>query len=122
MVDIAVFLALILLFFMVILPFFDDFLRPDGEYLSLPIAGVVLVLVLLINFAVQYPFMVINQTIGKAFFGLRIVSTNNNRPMTFWIVFQRELFAKVFTMYLMAIPVIFGRQGQHDVACETEVV
>jgi uncharacterized RDD family membrane protein YckC len=117
-VDVFVFIAFIVLFFLVIIP---RFVPADGE-LSLFMAGVALALICGLTFLVQYPFMVVNQTIGKAFMGLRIVSTNDARPLTVGIIFQRELFAKVFTCYFMCLPVLFGREGKHDEVCETGVV
>jgi len=70
----------------------------------------------------QYPFLMNQQTLGKAFFGLRIESTNDQRPITPSVIVQRELFAKVMTCYFMCLPVLIGQVGKHDEACETEVV
>jgi len=119
-IDIFVFLAIVVALFMFALPTF--FPPADGEEMSLIMAGTGLALVVLLTFAVQYPFLVMHQTIGKAFFRLKIISTNAQRPLTVGILVQRELFAKVFTFYFMCIPMLFGKTGQHDVACETEVV
>ncbi|MCL2188121.1 MAG: RDD family protein [Defluviitaleaceae bacterium] len=117
-VDIFVFIAIIVVCFQVIIPLFI----PAGEGLSLPWAGVVMVGVCGATFLAQYPFMLVNQTIGKALFGLRVISTNDARPMAAGIIFQRELFAKVMTCYFMCLPVLFGQEGKHDEVCETEVV
>ncbi|MCL2499354.1 MAG: RDD family protein [Defluviitaleaceae bacterium] len=118
LVDIFVFLAVIVLFFIFVIPFF----LPDGEGLSITMAAIVLIVIILTVFLLQWPFMKVNQTIGKAMMGLRIVSVNGERPLTVGIVLQRELFAKVFTCYFMCFPVLFGREGKHDIVCETEVV
>jgi len=118
-IDIFVFIALIVLFFAVILPFFI----PSSETeLSLIWAGVTLITILAVTFSVQYPFLRVNQTIGKAFFGLKIASTNEGRPLTLSIILQREVFAKSFTCYFMCLPVLLGLKGQHDIVCETEVI
>jgi uncharacterized RDD family membrane protein YckC len=117
-VDIFVFIAAVVLFFLFVIPRFV----PESGELSTPMAGLVLVLIVVLTFLLQWPFMTVNQTIGKAMMGLRIVSTNGERPLTYGIVLQRELFAKVFTCYFMCVPVLFGRQGKHDEVCETEVV
>ena len=120
LIDIFVFLAIVVALFMFVLPTF--FPLPYGEDMSMVVAGAMFVFVILLTFGVQYPFLVIHQTIGKAFMGLRIVSKNDGRPLTLGIIVQREVFAKVFTFYFMCIPVLFGREGHHDLACETEVV
>ena len=119
-VDVFVFVAIVVLFMVVVLPFF--LVDGDEGVFGLVVAGGGLVLICGLVFLVQYPFLRINQTIGKAFVGLRIVSTNDRRPLTIQIILQREIFAKVLTCYFMCIPVLFGKEGQHDVACETEVV
>ena len=85
-------------------------------------AGILLIVIAALVLGVQYPFMLINQTIGKAFFGLKIVSTNDGRPLTPGVILQRELFAKVFTAYILCIPVLLGKAGEHEIATETKVV
>ena len=118
-IDVFVFIAIVVLFLVVILPLF----LPYGqEEISLGVAGISFILVGCLVFLLQYPFMRINQTIGKAFFGLRIESTNDRRPLTVGIIVQRELFAKALTCYFMCLPVFFGNEGQHDIVCETRVV
>ena len=117
-VDIFLFIATIVFFFIFIIPRFV----PQGEGLNTPMAIIILLLICGLNFIAQYPFMVVNQTIGKAMMGLRIMSTNVERPLSVGIILQRELFAKVLTCYFMCLPVFFGRTGKHDEVCETEVV
>jgi uncharacterized RDD family membrane protein YckC len=78
-------------------------------------------LVVVVTAGIQIPFLLVNQTLGKAFFGLRVVSTNSERPITPGIVLQRELFAKIATGYLMCLPVLVGKKGGHDVVTETDV-
>ncbi|MCL2204642.1 MAG: RDD family protein [Defluviitaleaceae bacterium] len=117
-VDIFIFITTVVLFFIFIVPLFV----PEDGALGMPMAGLVLLVICALNFLLQYPFMAVNQTLGKAMMGLRITSTNDERPLTLGIVLQRELFAKVLTCYLMCAPVLFGREGKHDEVCETEVV
>jgi len=117
-VDVFVFVAIVVLFLMFILPIFVT----DEGTASLAAAGFGLVAICSITFILQYPFLRINQTIGKAFMGLRIVSTNDRRPLTMGIIVQREIFAKALTCYFMCLPVLIGKEGQHDVVCETKVV
>ena len=116
-VDIFVVLAVIVLFLMFVLPLFVS----DGQA-PLWAAGFGLILIGFTVFILQYPFMLVNQTIGKALMGLRIASTNHQRPLTVSIILQRELFAKALTCYLMCLPVLIGKEGQHDVACETQII
>ena len=117
-VDVFIFFATVVLFFLFIVP---RFVPEDGELGTL-LAAVFLVVIAGLVLLVQLPFMQVNQTIGKAMMGLRVVSTNDERPLSVGVILQRELFAKAFTMYFMCLPVLFGRQGLHDEACETEVV
>jgi len=116
--DIFVFIATVVFFFVFVIPRFV----PEDGGLGMPMAALVLSVICAVHFLMQYPFMVMHQTIGKAMMGLRIASTNNERPLTVGIIVQRELFAKVFTCYFMCLPVLFGREGKHDEVCETEVV
>jgi uncharacterized RDD family membrane protein YckC len=118
-VDIFVFVVIVVFTFVFALPFFF----PTYEYEMGIVVGIfVLICIFSLVFLLQLPFMLVNQTIGKGLLGLRIVSTNPGRPLTVGIIFQRELFAKAMTCYFMCVPVFFGKQGQHDIACETEVV
>jgi hypothetical protein len=124
-VDIFVFFAVVVFTFVFALPFF----LPAAEYVNGYDGGFgtvqavfVLVCISSLVFLLQYPFMKVDQTIGKGLMRLRIVSTLEGRPVTVGIVFQRELFAKALTCYFMCVPVLFGKEGQHDIVCETEVV
>lgn len=116
LVDIILFLAAIVGLYVFILPFVTDLVDP------MVFAALSLVAVVVINFAAQYPFWQVHQTIGKAFFRLKVISTNDQRPLTTSIMFQREVFAKAFTCYFMCLPVLFNSEGQHDIVCETEVI
>ena len=118
-VDVFIFLAITVAVFAFVLPFFVPI--PEGEYMSIPWAIFALIGVVGFTMAVQWPFYLNNQTVGKAFFRLRLKSTNDSRPLTTSIILQREIFAKVFTAYIMCLPVLWGSEGNHDKACETEV-
>jgi len=118
-VDVFIFIAITVGIFVFVLPFFVPL--PDEGDMSLPWAVLALIGVVGFTLAVQWPFYLNNQTLGKAFFRLRIKSTNDIRPLTPTIILQREVFAKVFTAYLMCLPALYGHEGHHDLACETEV-
>ena len=120
-VDIFVFLAIVVMFFLFILPYFLLVIGWYGE-ISVSIVLTVLILIVSLNFAVQYPFLRSHQTIGKTFFGLKIISTNEQRLLTLSVILQREIFAKIMTCYIMCLPVLLNKRGKHDEACETDVV
>ena len=115
--DIVLFFAILVVLFINVTPVLSRFIANQT------ITGViVLLMVVLLVAAVQLPFILAHQTVGKAFFRLKIVSTNNERPMTASVVFQREVFCKIATGYLLCIPALYGRTGGHETATETEVV
>lgn len=88
-----------------------------------PTIGAVFVLILAIAIiaGIQYVFLQTHQTIGKAFFRLKIVSTEPDRPLDMSILLQREAFIKMFSCYLVCFPVLLGRVGGHEVATKTKV-
>jgi len=116
-VDIFLFFAIIAMYFSFLFP-----LMPGSEGESFLLAGLSLLFIVAAYFAVQYPFLKVHQTVGKAFFGLKIISTNEQRPLTVSVIVAREVFAKVMTCYLMCLPVLFKGRGKHDEACETDVI
>lgn len=82
--------------------------------------GIVIVfLFICVLFLLQLPFLMVNQSIGKAFCGLEIQSTNSERPLTLSILLQREIFCKLMTCYFLCLPVISGQLGGHEIATET---
>jgi len=116
-VDIVLFFAILVVLFINVTPVVSRFIANPT------VTGViVLALVLVVVGGIHYPFMIAHQTIGKAFFRLKIVSTNVERPMTASIVLQREVFCKVATGYILCAPVLYGRVGGHEIATETEVI
>jgi len=89
---------------------------------SVSAAAVVLVAALFVSLGIQYPFLKIGQTVGKAFFGLSVDSAVLERPVTVSIMFQREVFLKLFTCWFICIPVLWGAPGGHETATQTKVV
>ncbi|MCL1996802.1 MAG: RDD family protein [Defluviitaleaceae bacterium] len=110
----------ILVFFIVIIGFFVFAVPILGEESAVSVVAL-LVVAIAVPSLLQYPFMKVGQTIGKAFFGLHIVSTNEGRAITPFVVFHREVIAKVMSCYLICIPVLFGKIGPHEVMTETRV-
>ncbi|MCL2016867.1 MAG: RDD family protein [Defluviitaleaceae bacterium] len=117
MVDISVFLIVVILAFMYVDPQLSQIFGNSPV-----VAGILLVMTVVGTFILQYQFFKVNQTIGKAFFRLVIVSSNDARPLTPGIIIQRELLGKLCTGYLICIPVLWGAQGNHDIATETKVI
>jgi len=119
LIDIFVFIAAIVAAMLYVLPFLMNLFGMEENNIALALG--ILVLVIAVVCLLQYPFVVNHQTIGKAFFGLRVVTTNISRPLTASIVVQREIFAKVMTCYFMCVPVFFGREGFHEISTETAI-
>lgn len=119
LVDLLVACFLLIFSFLVIRPALFSWIPG----LSGTVAAVlILVIFIFLAAAIQYPFLQVGQTVGKAFFGLEIVSTNPSRPLTISILVQREIFGKLLSCYLLCIPVLYGAEAGHDKAAETVVV
>ena len=84
--------------------------------------AIVLAAALLVSVGIQYPFLKIGQTIGKAFFGLAVDTEVLERPVTASIMLQREIFLKLFTCWFICIPVLLGAPGGHEIATQTRVI
>jgi len=118
LVDLVVGVLIILVTFTRIIPFFSADVKNDTV---LGVLGFVLVFGLIL--AVQYPFMKNQQTIGKGFFALKVVSDEKTRPeMTVAVMIQREFLCKLVSCYFICIPVLFRRPGGHEEATRTRVV
>lgn len=112
-VDIIIFFAIMIFSLIFILP-----ILPEGIFG----AGVLMISIVVINTIIQWPFMVVDQSIGKAFFGLLIISTNENRPLTPSIIIQREIMVKIMPLYLLCLPMLIGNEGIHDKMSQTQVL
>jgi len=116
LVDILVFFTLFVLAILYLQPVLAGF--SDNNTLN---AIIITVVVIAVTTGLQIPFILVNQTLGKAFFRLKIVSTDSHRPLTPGIIVQRELFAKVASGYLLCLPVLIGKRGGHEVVTETGI-
>lgn len=117
LIDIFLALTVIVLSTTMVLPKLSDVIPID--------VAAVLVLLLCIGACIllQYPFMKVNQTAGKAFVGLEIRSTDEEHPnMTMGRFFQREILCKLLSCYLICLPAFIGKVGGQDIASHTEVV
>lgn len=73
-------------------------------------------------FALQYPFMQNQQTIGKAFFQLQIVSTDKYRKnVSVAVIFQREILCKLASCFFICLPLLFGKEGGHEASTHTKL-
>lgn len=111
-IDIASFFAIVVVAFI-----FLNEVVPENFFGG----AIIFISIIAASLILQYPFLVNDQTVGKAFFGLKLVSTNENRPLNISIILQRDLFGKVFTCYFLCLPVIFGKKGGHEEMSSTEV-
>lgn len=104
--------------FAYILPFLSRYIKND---VWLGIAGLIIVVLLIL--AIQYPFMKNQQTLGKGFFALKIVSTEKTREeVTVGVIFQREILCKLASCYFICLPMIFRKAGGHEEATRTKIV
>lgn len=116
-IDIFIYLLIVVISFLFMLPHILN------NFNSINIAVLIIfILTIIFTFIIQYPFLKVNQTIGKAFFSLEIITTNKSRPLDVSIIVQREIFGKIITCYLMCLPVLYGKTGGHEIITETKVV
>ena len=116
-IDWLVSLAALVISFLVVLPVLRQLLHNTALSALLTLLTAVLLAV-----AIQIPFWSVNQTAGKAFFGLEVQSSNADRPLTLSILMQREIFCKLRSWYLICLPMLWGSPGGHEAATETQVV
>ena len=116
LIDLFVFFATLVFSFMFINPWLTNLIDANIA------AFAILVLICLLNFALNYPFMIRGQTIGKAFFGLRVVADKDSKyPLTVRTMVVREVFGKFMPMYFLCLPLLFGKKGQHELMTSTSV-
>ena len=117
-VDLIVSVFVFIVTFRYILPFLAVYIENNTVQAVL---GIIIVIALLL--VIQGSFLMNQQTIGKAFFGLKIISTEPTREkLTISIMLQRELLCKLMSCYLICIPALFGKAGGHEEATRTVVV
>lgn len=119
LIDLIVGILIIFLTFGFMVPFIGKFI---GNDVIKALLGIVLVAGLL--FLVNYPFMVNGQTLGKGFFQLKIVSTDDKRKdVPLAVIFQREILCKLMSCYFICLPLLFRKKlGGHEEATHTKLV
>lgn len=117
LIDLFVGLLILFAVFAYILPFLSRFIKGDTV---LAVIGIVLFVGL--TAGVQYPFMKMQQTLGKGFFSLKIVSTDKERKdVPISVIVQREILCKLMSCFFICLPVLAGKAGGHEEATHTAV-
>ncbi|WP_071130293.1 RDD family protein [Enterococcus timonensis] len=117
-IDLIVGLLIIFGTFGFLVPFVGKFI---GNDVVLAILGIVVIA--LVTYGVQFPFMTTGQTIGKAFFQLKVISTDKirkNVPVA--VMMQREILCKLMSCYFICLPMLAGKMGGHEEATHTKLV
>lgn len=70
---------------------------------------------------ISIPFFMNQQTIGKAFFGIKIESEENYKIGITLLLF-REIGIKLLSLYMVCVPVLLGKKGIHEIMTNTKVV
>jgi uncharacterized RDD family membrane protein YckC len=115
----------LMLGFLMIFAIFNFILPFLGGVIDNKIVLTVIGIVLLVGgyFAIQYPFMVNGQTIGKGFYGLKIVSTDEFRKqVTIAVIVQREILCKIMSCFFICAPLFLGKAGGHEEATHTKLI
>lgn len=116
-IDIFIYLVITIISYIYILPIFLPYFNSP----TLP--GILtFILTILITFIIQYPFLTVSQTVGKAFFSFEIISIDTEEKANISLIIQREIFLKVITCYIICLPVLYGKVGGHEIATQTKVV
>jgi len=117
LIDIVLYFVILVASYILLLPIVQRFV-PSNTYA--PIS--VFIITLLLYFLLQYPFYKNKQTIGKGFFGLHIKFNRDAHENPFISVFIREVFIKLMSLYMLCLPVFFGKEGLHEKATSTEII
>lgn len=73
------------------------------------------------------PLVFWGQTLGKTFFGIRVVNEDDSAKLGTWQVAKREIFGKAISAIILGIGFLMmlwnpARQTLHDKICRTKVV
>ena len=118
LIDLIIGFSILIGTFAYILPFLSDYI---SNKTLLAILG--LIIIILANYLIQLAFMMNNQTLGKAFMGLKLISTDEIRKdLSVSIIIQREVLCKLISCFFMCIPVLVGKNGGHEEATRTAVM
>ena len=77
-------------------------------------------LIALIPIMLQSLFWLDHTTIGKTMV-FCTVETMDETELTYFAMMTREFVSKVFSCYLVCLPVLFGKKGLHEIVTNSEV-
>ncbi|MFV0361702.1 MAG: RDD family protein [Suipraeoptans sp.] len=118
LVDLIIGVLLLFVTFVYVTPFVSDIF--GNAYVAV-VAEIILFIV--VYSLIQYPFMRNAQTLGKAFFSLKIISTDDIRhDVSVAVIVQREIFCKLLSCFFICIPMLTKRPGGHEEATHTKVI
>ncbi|MGF6989723.1 putative RDD family membrane protein YckC [Lachnospiraceae bacterium PM6-15] len=118
LIDLVVGVLLLFVTFAYVTPFL---VKLVGNAYAAVIAAILLYIV--VYYLLQYPFMKNGQTLGKAFFSLKIITTDSkDGAVPIAVIVQREILCKLMSCFFICIPLFLGKPGGHEEATHTRVV
>lgn len=118
LIDLVLGILVVFLTFGFLLPWLQPYLGNDivRTILGLLVIG-------LGYFAIQYPFMMNGQTIGKGFYRMKIISTDEIRTdVPVAVIVQREILCKLMSCFFICLPLFKGKLGGHEEATHTKLI
>ncbi|XUB35122.1 hypothetical protein IGI41_000078 [Enterococcus sp. DIV0876] len=118
LIDFFMGIMTIFLIFVFVIPLYGHLMPHD--FVTVFVA---ILLMGMLYFGLQYPFMQNHQTLGKAFFHLKIESTDPYRKdVPVAVIVQREILCKLMSCFFICVPLFFGKVGGHEEATHTKLV
>lgn len=77
-------------------------------------------IIALIPIALQSLFWIEHTTIGKTMVFCEIVSEDDSE-LTYWAMLTREYVSKIFSCYLVCLPILVGKKGLHEIVTNSKV-
>lgn len=77
-------------------------------------------LIALIPIGMQSLFWLEHTTIGKTMVFCEIVSEDQT-DLTYWAMLTREYVSKIFSCYLVCLPILMGKKGLHEIVTNSKV-
>ena len=77
-------------------------------------------IIALIPIALQSLFWIEHSTIGKTMVFCEIVSEDESE-LTYWAMLTREYVSKIFSCYLVCLPIFVGKKGLHEIVTNSKV-
>ncbi|TCK87986.1 RDD family protein [Natranaerovirga hydrolytica] len=80
-----------------------------------------LIMCIAVPILLQSLFWQEGRSIGKNYVGLVVVDSLTKEKVGFSTMLVREAFSKWLSLWIMCIPIFFGKRGVHENATQTEV-